>query len=118
MDLETTLLELEQSFWRAAGDCKRYAKMLASDAVHVFPGGGIAERQAVLDGVAHAEPWESVKIHDARIVALGDESAALVYSAHARRAEQPLYRAAITSVYRRRSDGWQLVVHQQTRLAP
>jgi len=50
------------------------------------------------------------------VLALSDDTAALVYRAHAKRQDQPPYEAAITSVYRRRSGSWELVVHQQTPL--
>lgn len=39
---------------------------------------------------------------------------ALVYRTRARRENEPLYEAAITSVYRRRNGSWELAVHQQT----
>jgi hypothetical protein len=110
------LIELERGFWEAAGDRQAYAANLAAGAVHVLPGLGIADRETVLRGVAGADRWESYEILDARIVAAGEEAAALVYRARARRAGQPEYRAAITSLYRRDGDAWKLVLHQQTPL--
>jgi ketosteroid isomerase-like protein len=109
------LVALEELFWRAAGDRDAYASHLAGDALHVFPGWGVAERGAVLDGVAAAAPWTSFSIDEPRLVPLGDDAAALVYTARARRAGDE-YRAAVTSVYRRHDGGWRLVVHQQTPL--
>jgi ketosteroid isomerase-like protein len=109
------LVALEEDLWRAAGDAAAYASHLAGDAVHVFPGWGLAERDAVLDGVAAAAPWTSFSIEEPRILPLGDEAAALVYTARASR-EGTEYRAGVTSVYRRDADGWRLVVHQQTPL--
>ncbi len=116
MDIEATLLGLEEGFWRAAGDRERYAANLAPDAVHVIPGWGVADREPVLAAVAGSEPWGTFTIDDPRVVALSEESAALVYSARAERAGQDPYAAAITSVYRRREGAWELVVHQQTPL--
>lgn len=43
-------------------------------------------------------------------------TAALVYTARAQRADQDEYVAAMTSVYRQTSEGWKLVIHQQTPL--
>jgi hypothetical protein len=60
----------------------------------------------VLQAVEAVEPWETFS--------LGVGAAALVYTAHARRAGQEEYVAAMTSVYRRAFDGWTLVIHQQT----
>ena len=117
MDTEATLVELEERFWRAAGDRERYEADLAPDAVHVFPGWGVAGRDRVLEGVAEAEPWTSFTLSDVRLVALGEDAAGLVYTARAQRGEAPSYAAAITSVYRRAGGGWQLVLHQQTPLS-
>jgi hypothetical protein len=111
------LLELERAFWRAAGDRERYAAALADDAVHVLPGWGVADREAVLEGVAAAKPWQDFRIEEPRVVPLGDGAAALVYTAVAVRADESPYRAAIASVYRRGATGWELAVHQQTPLA-
>lgn len=116
MDTERSLLELEEAFWRAAGDRERYEEHLATDAVHVFPGWGVAARGPVLDAVDASAPWETFAIEEPEVVALGEHAAALVYSAHARRAGQEPYAAAVTSVYRRANGAWQLVLHQQTPL--
>jgi hypothetical protein len=113
---ESPLLQLERHFWRSAGESALYGQHLAADALHVFPGWGIVEREAVLAGVSEAEPWESFHIEDVRVVDLGDSAAALVYEARARRPGKDTYRAAVTSVYRRDERGWSLVLHQQTAL--
>ena len=110
----TELLALEEAFWRAAGDRNRYSDHLSDDAVHVFPGWGVAEREAVLAGVASAPPWERFEIEDPRVLGLGEDAAALVYTCRAQRAGEIPYAAAITSVYRRSNSHWELVVHQQT----
>jgi hypothetical protein len=70
----------------------------------------------VLAGVESATPWETVTIDDARLVSLGEDAAAIVYQAHAKRADEEVYRAAITSVYRRDDGDWELALHQQTPL--
>jgi hypothetical protein len=112
-----TIIDLERGFWQAAGDRQAYAANLADDAIHVLPGLGVVDRTTVLDAVAAADPWETFEIEDARIVAAADRAAALVYGARARRAGEPEYRAAITSLYRRDGVAWRLVLHQQTPLA-
>jgi hypothetical protein len=116
MDLSlTALLDREEAFWRAAGSRDAYEAGLAPDAVHVFPGWGVADRESVLDGVASARPWDDVAVDDPRLVPLDRDAAALVYVARARRGRDE-YRAAITSVYRRRDEDVELVLHQQTPL--
>ena len=109
------LLALEEGFWRAAGSRDAYAAHLADDAVHVFPGwGATTDNERVLQAVEAVEPWETFSIDDPRLVDLGEGAAALVYTAHARRAGRDEYVAAMTSVYRRAANGWKLVIHQQT----
>ena len=110
------LVALEEGFWRAAGDRGAYEAHLAADAEHVFPGWGVTVRAAVLEAVAEVEPWERFDMGDPTYVELGDSAAALVYTARAQRAGQDEYVAAMTSVYRRVGDGWELVIHQQTPL--
>ena len=117
MDTKESLLALEETFWRAAGSRARYDANLADDAVHVFPGWGVTtDIEKVLATVEDVDPWESFTIEEPQFIALSDDVAALVYTARAKRAGQEPYIAAMTSVYRRAEDGWQLVVHQQTPL--
>jgi hypothetical protein len=117
MDLRTTLIALEETFWRSSGNPEGYAVNLAADAVHVFPGWGVTDDiERVLSAVENAAPWEKFTIDDPHMVQLGDDGAALVYKARAVRAGQAPYVAAMTSVYRRHGKRWQLVLHQQTPL--
>jgi hypothetical protein len=117
MDINSQLLAIEEAFWSAAGDRDTYAENLAADAIHVFPGWGVAGREDVLAGVAQADSWETFTIDDPDIVALSDNIAAVVYRTHAQRAGEQPYDAAVTSVYRRRNGSWELVLHQQTPLS-
>jgi len=111
------LLDLEEGFWRSAGDRDAYSAHLADDAIHVFPGWGVtAENERVLEAVESVEPWETFSIDDIHVVDLGEGVTALAYTAHAKRAGQDEYVAAMTSVYRRADAGWKLVIHQQTPL--
>ncbi len=68
MDVRRELIEVEERFWRAAGDRDRYAEHLAADAIHVFPGWGVASREAVLSGVAEAETWKTFTIEDPEVM--------------------------------------------------
>jgi hypothetical protein len=117
VSIREQLLALEEGFWRAAGSRDAYAVHLADDAVHVFPGWGVAaDDERVLAAVDEARPWQSFSIEEPRLVELGPAAAALVYTARARRQGQDEYVAAMTSVYRRTGDRWALVIHQQTPL--
>ena len=48
---------------------QRYGEHLAADAIHVFPGLGLLDRESILDGVEHAEPWRVFRIEDPRFIA-------------------------------------------------
>jgi hypothetical protein len=117
VSMRDELIALEEGFWRASGRRHSYEARLADDAVHVFPGWGVTEdNERVLQAVESAEPWEAFTIENPRVLELGERVAAISYTSHARRAGKDEYVAAITSVYRRTDEGWQLVVHQQTPL--
>jgi hypothetical protein len=113
---ESELLEIESGFWRASGDRRAYESDLSADAIHVFPGWGVAEREDVLAAVDEAEPWEHFKLKDVRMVDLGQDAVALVYVATANRAGKAPYVAAMMTVYRREDSSLRLVLHQQTPL--
>jgi ketosteroid isomerase-like protein len=111
------LIDLEERFWRSAGNRDSYAAHLADDALHILPGWGLtAENERVLEAVESVDPWEAFRIDDLHVVDLSEGAVALAYTAHARRAGQDEYVAAITSVYRHDAEGWRLVIHQQTPL--
>ncbi|HEY0683450.1 MAG TPA: nuclear transport factor 2 family protein [Steroidobacter sp.] len=112
------LIQLEEQGWRALsteGDAgkKFYASVLREDAVMLFPGGmRIEGREPILESLG-AQPWESFRIEDPKVVQLTAESASVVYKATARRKGSEAYTALISSTYVR-GTSWQLVVHQQT----
>ena len=114
-DLASTLLELEEAFWRAAGSRERYEEHLADDAVHVFSGWGVTERERAVSAADGAPAWDEFTIGDPQLLELADGAAALVYTARARRGDSE-YVAAMTSVYGQRDGRWKLVLHQQTPL--
>ena len=74
MDLRRELIEVEEHIWRAAGDRERYAEHLAADAIRVFPGWGVASREAVLRGVAETDTWKTFTIEDPEVIMLGDDA--------------------------------------------
>jgi hypothetical protein len=110
------LLELEEQGWQALSSpdpvtfCEKW---LADDAVMIVPG-MVIDRATFLHAVGDEEPWASHHIEDSRAVQVTDEAAALVYRVTARREGQPEFAGLLTSVYAKRADRWQLVLHQQT----
>lgn len=112
------LIELEQQGWRALateGDAGRkfYASVLREDAVMLFPGGmRIEGRERILESLG-AQPWETFRLEDPKVVQLTQEAAIVVYKVTAQRKGSEPYTALISSTYVR-DERWQLVFHQQT----
>lgn len=84
------LLELEYLGWKSL--CERngadfYGQIMTSDGVMVLAHGQILDRQAVIDSPNDAPPWRTYDITDARLLALSDDHAILVYTGRAYRAE-------------------------------
>jgi hypothetical protein len=119
--LKDELLELERRGWEAlrkqTGD-EFYGGVMTAEAVMVLANGQVMDRDEVVRALAQAPPWASFEIEDARVVPVGDGSAALVYRATAWRDpdSEPL-RCAMTSVYVADAGDWKLAVYQQTPLA-
>lgn len=112
------LLDLEEQGWRALstpGPMARqfYSGLLRADAVMLFPGGlRIAGREAILESFG-TQPWDSFHLDHASVLALGPDSAVVVYEVRAQRDGSAPYVALVSSVYARDAQ-WRLVMHQQT----
>jgi Domain of unknown function (DUF4440) len=110
------LLEREEQGWQALSSpepvrfCQEW---LADDAVLIVPG-AVIDREDFLTALPDEQPWSGHRIEDARTIWLTDNSAALVYRVTAQRDGKPEFVALMTSVYVKRVDRWELVVHQQT----
>lgn len=112
------LIELEQQGWEAlskGGDAGKrfYASILRKDAVMLFPGGMRIEGREQILNTLDTQPWQSFRIEEAAIVALGENVASLLYKVTAKRKENPPFVALISSTYAREQE-WKLVIHQQT----
>jgi len=75
---------------------------------------GVLAREAAIEAIKAAPPWEWFEITEPRVVELTDDSAVLVYNAVARRPGQQPYSAVISSTFLRAADGWKLAFHQQS----
>lgn len=112
------LIELERRGWQAlagGGDAATmfYRSVLRDDAVMLLPGGvRIEGRDRILTSFA-AQPWQTFRLDDVRVMPLGADAATVVYKATAQRRGMPAYAALISSTYVRERD-WKLAVHQQT----
>ncbi len=119
MNLEETLLALEEEGWQAlsaAGGADYYRERFLDRGLMVFPF-GVIDKARTLEAIASAPPWATFRIEEPRVVALTTTSAALLYRVTAQRAGGPLYAAFITSVYVEDAEGWKLAVHHQTPVA-
>jgi hypothetical protein len=115
-DLEQTLIGLERAGWEAlASDrgVRFYQDVLLDTGVMIFPVGVFGKAEA-LQGIASAPPWDRYELREVRVLRLGESAASVVYAVEAQRADQPAYRARMSSTYVRREDGWKLALHTQT----
>jgi hypothetical protein len=110
------LLELEERGWQALSSpdpVSFCADWLADEAIVIVPG-MVIDRATFLKALSTEQPWTDHDIEEPKVIELTDESAALVYRVTARRNGQPEFVALMTSVYAKRADRWQLVIHVQT----
>jgi Domain of unknown function (DUF4440) len=119
MNLERTLLDLEEEGWRAlsGGDpAAFYDDILTEDAVMILPPPvGTLSRAQVLRSM-EATPWSRFDIRDPSVIELTDRSALLTYEVTAQRSDSPEYVALMTSAYVKANGGWKLALHQHTPL--
>lgn len=114
-ELLDALLRVDEALAQGTGD--DYRRALTDDAVVALPGMGLLDREgcaAALDA-SDATGWDRIEMHDPRLVALGDDAAAVAYRFDGTRGDFR-YAALMTSAYVRRDGEWKLAVHQQTPL--
>src|SRR4051812_30825756 len=110
------LIDLEYRGWDALSSPNGagfYADLMTDDAVMVFPGTVMTKRES-LAAIAAARPWATYRLEDVRVLRAGGSGRIVLYRAIAKRAVGTEYDALMSSLYVRRSDGWRLVLHQQT----
>ena len=117
-DLLQTLLDLERAGWdslcESRGDAY-YGRIMTDDGVMVLANGEVMDRDAVVASLGQAPPWSTYELGEARLIAAGRDSAALVYRGTAHREPgEPAFTALMSSVYVRRDDEWRLALYQQT----
>lgn len=111
--LQEGLSQLERQFWTRGADF--YREHLSSNCLMVVPGVGPMGREAVIEGIAGGDRWQTVEMSGVHLLELTSEEVILVYTVKAEReAEEPPYRAHVASVYSRRGSKWKLTYHQQT----
>ncbi len=117
MPIQDELLELERAGWdslcRGTGD-EFYGETMTADALMVLANGTVMDRGTVVTALADAPAWADYEIDDPRLVTVGDEAHALVYTGTGRRDGGDDFVGIMTSVYVRRDGVWKLAFYQQT----
>lgn len=112
------LLRLEHAGWTSLCDATGdtfYGRTMTSDGVMVLADGSVLDRDEVTESLRDAPAWASFEISDERLIELGPDAAALVYTGRAfRAAGGPAFVAVMSSVYVRRDGQWRLALYQQT----
>lgn len=117
MGASEELLALEHQGWRSlcegTGDTF-YGSLMTEGAMMVLAGGLVLDRDAVISSLGDAPTWDDYEITEVRTIETAPDTVVLVYTGHARRGEEPLFAAWMSSVYARSGNGWRLCLHQQT----
>ncbi|MFC9994818.1 nuclear transport factor 2 family protein [Nocardia sp. NPDC127526] len=112
------LLELEHAGWDSLCDntgADFYAALMTDDALMILANGTVMNRATVTASLREAPPWLTYEITDQKLVHAGPNTAILVYTATAHRADhEPPFRALMSSVYVRTNNRWSLALYQQT----
>ena len=108
------LWRMEAGFW--TGDADFYQQHLAGGAMMVFPPpAGVLDRARIIETVRAAPRWREIDMQDRQIAKPKPDTVVLAYRASARReGDEHPYRAVCGSVYTRFTEGWRLVLHQQS----
>jgi hypothetical protein len=110
------LIGMEREGWEAlvAGNGGAYYRRhLTPHALMAFSF-GVLTREATIEAMESAPPWESFEMRDVQVVELGPDSGIVVYTVRAQRPGQEPYSAVVSSTFLRHTDGWKLAFHQQT----
>jgi hypothetical protein len=116
--LTDELLEIEHAGWKSLCDGSGdtfYGGVMTDDAVMVLANGMVMDRDTVTSALGESPPWARYQIDDVRLIEIGQDAAALVYTGTGWRdgSEDPFV-GAMSSVYHRSADGWKLKLYQQS----
>jgi hypothetical protein len=103
---------MEERFWTGAEE--HYGDALDPACLMVFPGIGVLDAEASLEGLNAAPRWQSVEMEARRAARPADGLIILAYHARGRRDGAEPYEAWCSSSYRLAGGEWRLFLHQQT----
>ena len=102
----------EQRLWLEG--IAAYDELLDPACLMAFPGMGVLDVPAIIEGLKGAPRWTEVKMSDRVVSRAGNAVIVLGYTAEGRLENENPYRCFCTSTYRAEGQGWKLVQHQQT----
>lgn len=102
----------EQRLWLEG--ISAYDEILDPSCLMAFPGMGVLDFSAIIEGLKGASRWTDVKMSDRILSRAGNNVVVLGYTAEGRRENAHPYRCFCTSTYRAEGRSWKLVQHQQT----
>ncbi len=110
---DQAIWSLEEQFWTGGED--HYRRALDPKCVMAFPApAGIIAGPRIAETLKGAPRWSSVSMTERHTVRPSPDIVVIAYQAQGRREDAAPYGAYCTSTYRRSTDGWRLVQHQQT----
>jgi hypothetical protein len=119
VDLADEIKALEIRQWealRSVDDAKAYyADYFTGDALMATPS-GIDDRESLLREIADSPVITDYEIRDPRIIMLGADAGAMVYTMTQWRKGYDPFNAAICSIFVRDAGRWRMAYHQQTPL--
>ena len=124
-DVEKELLDLEERQWKAnrEADAEFYRRYCADDFIIVSRFGQLTKAQVLTQfEKGNINPFLRTDMEDPMVLVTGQDSALLTYketieaSIDAEGGKTRTFSIYATTVYRRTSDGWRFVFHQQTPL--
>jgi hypothetical protein len=115
---EKNLLALEKKFW--TGDAKFYRQNVDDSCLIAFGAdmAGVMSNKDVAATAQDGNRWKHLDIKLKGLIEPANDVAILSYEANATRSNGEHYAALVSTGYARRDDGWKMMFHQQTPLAP
>jgi hypothetical protein len=114
MSLEDDLLAIETELWTGGPDAFR--RHTDEQCLVVFAEMAAAMSRDDVAKTAEKGRWKDVKMKEKGLARLTDESVVISYECTATRKDGQPHHAYVSSGYVRRSDGWKLAFHQQTKI--
>ena len=111
------LLHLERRGWDALCEgtgSQFYGELMTEHGLMVLAHGFALDWDAVIASLDDAPAWDAYEIAEPRLVGIGADSAALVYTGRASRGDEAPFVALMSSVYTRVDGRWRLALYQQT----